>query len=108
MGWKSAWTAACLPLALIFLIGALFAFVDTPEQLERLLPIVLVLAVTGLSWYGGRRVGVMAACLAALTLWMAPLIHLRAGDAVDGGAVVSISLPVIGSLGLFLIAVLTG
>jgi signal transduction histidine kinase len=108
MGWKSAWAAACLPLALIFVVGASFAFVRTPEQLERLLPIVLVLAVTGLSWYGGQQVGVMAACLGALTLWITPLVQLRAGEAVEGGTFVSISLPIIGCLGLFLTASLTG
>jgi signal transduction histidine kinase len=108
MGWKSAWAAACLPLALIFVVGASFAFVRTPEQLERLLPIVLILAVTGLSWYGGQRVGLMAACLGALTLWIAPLVQLRTGDTVEGATFFTISLPIIGCLGLFLTALLTG
>ena len=109
MGWKSAWAAACLPLALIGAVGASFVFVGAPERLERLLPIVLVLAVTGLSWYGGMRAGVLAASLAVITLWVAPLaVQLHAGDPLQPLAFAFSSITVVGSLAAFLTALLTG
>jgi signal transduction histidine kinase len=109
MGWKSAWAAACLPLALIGAVGASFAFVGAAERLERLLPIVLVLAVTGLSWYGGLRAGVLAAMLAVVTLWVAPLaVQLHAGDPLQAQSFAFSSITVIASLAAFLTALLTG
>ena len=76
MGTKSAWAAACLPLALVGAVGALFAFVDDFELLQRSLPVMLLLAVIGLSWYGGRATGVFAALLGAVALWAVPLAGL--------------------------------
>ena len=109
MGWKSAWAAACLPLALIGAVGASFVFVGTPERLERLLPIVLVLAVTGLSWYGGLRAGVLAASLAVVALWVAPLaVQIHAGEELQPQTFAFSSITVIGSLAAFLTALLTG
>ncbi|MGB7156867.1 MAG: hypothetical protein WBD40_02300, partial [Tepidisphaeraceae bacterium] len=74
MATRSAWAAACIPLALVVAVGALFAFVTSADQFERLMPIVLLLAVTALAWYGGRTPGLLAAAAGALAVWATPMV----------------------------------
>src|SRR5688572_11132529 len=102
MAIKSAWAAALLPLALVGAVGCLFAFAQSFEQLQRSLPVMLLLAVIGLSWYGGLGSGVFAGLLGAVALWAVPIAAQPAADAVAW------PVTVLESLALLLAALLTG
>src|SRR5215212_1138591 len=109
MGTKSAWAAACLPLALVGAVGALFAFVRAFDELHRLLPVVLLLAVMGLSWYGGRSVGMLAALLGIAALYVVPIAaDSHPAVAPRGWVGISHSATAVESLALLLTALLTG
>jgi signal transduction histidine kinase len=112
MGTKSVWAAAGVPLALIVAVGTSFVFVAPFDHFHRLLPIGMLLAVMGLSWYGGRRIGVVASLLGVVALWTA---HLAAPFAAgDAAAAAAAALPEFSavtlaeSLSLVLTALLTG
>src|SRR5690349_15388921 len=99
MGTKPAWAAACVPLALVAAVASAFLFVNTFDDLQQLLPVLLILVVLAISWYGGRRVGVIAALLSVVAVWTGPIV---------GAEHVSYGLTMIASLALLLTALMAG
>jgi signal transduction histidine kinase/CheY-like chemotaxis protein len=105
MGTKSPWAAAILPFVLVAIIGVSLAHADAVEELRQSLSIVLLLAVIGLAWYGGRNAGIIAALLVTCTIWIAPLLAERLRDVRQDVPVIAMCVE---SIALLLAAMLTG
>jgi signal transduction histidine kinase len=105
MGTKSPWAAAILPFVLVAIVGVALAHADAVDELRQSLPVILLLAVVGLSWYGGRNTGVIAALLVTCTIWIAPLLAERLRDVREDAPVIAMCVESIALLGA---ALLTG
>jgi signal transduction histidine kinase/CheY-like chemotaxis protein len=102
---KSPWVAAILPFVLVAIVGVAFAQADALHELRQLIPVILLLAVVGLSWYGGRNIGVIAALLVTWAIWIAPLLAERFRGIPQDAPIIAMCIE---SIALLVAALLVG